>query len=248
MNQPPVVLITGASDGLGLALARSYHAAGARLVLVGRRPINQLDQKLFTSPTYIQTDITHPDATELIYSLLKKQGIHQLDLLIHCAGVGWYGPIANQPPESIDHVLQTNLYAPIALTHTLMPFLLAAHGQIVLIGSIAAGLPVPEYAVYAASKAALAGFARSLRVEMQGRMSVQVIHPGAVRTAMHARSGMPVTQRRWQRFPTPERVAQQIVCAIERKQPVTVLGARNRLAWWAGRNLGWLVERVRSMH
>jgi len=87
-------------------------------------------------------------------------------------------------------------------------------GRVIFIGSVAAALPAPDYAVYGATKAALEGFARSLRVELRGRVGVQVIHPGATRTGMHAKAGAPLERMGWTDFPPPERAARQIVRAI----------------------------------
>jgi short-subunit dehydrogenase len=238
----PTILITGATDGIGLALARHYHAAGARLVLIGRRPADQLDPQVFTAERYCRVDLIQPFAAQLVAEFLRRQAIEALDLLIQNAGVGSYGSAASQSAESIDLLLATNLAAPIALTHTLLPLLVRARGKLVLIGSVAAVLPVPEYAVYGVSKAALAGFARSLRIEQRGQIEVQVIHPGATKTNMHRKIGAPLDRIGWQRFPLPELVADQIVHAIERGPAVATLGGVNRLLRFAGRHAGGLVD------
>jgi len=132
--------------------------------------------------------------------------------------------------------------APIALTHALLPALWRARGTIAFIGSVAAALPVPEYAVYGATKAALAGFARSLRVELAGQVTVRVIHPGAIRTALHAKSGLAVAPAAWRRYPPPERVAAQVVRAIERGPATMALGPANRALRFAGRHGAGIVD------
>lgn len=242
MTDGQTILITGASDGIGLALAQHYRARGARLLLIGRRPATGLDPQLFTPQSYCRVDLAQPYAPALVAKFLHQRQVHHLDLLIHNAGVGYYGPASDQPPPSIDLLLQTNLYAPIALTHALLPLLIAAHGRIVCIGSVAAALPVPEYAVYGATKAALEGFARSLRIELRNQVGVQVIHPGATRTAMHAKIGVPLERIGWRRFPPPERVAHQILRAIDSQAAVATLGVGNRLARIAGRYAGSLID------
>jgi len=139
-------------------------------------------------------------------------------------------------------LVAVNLRAPIALTHALLPALWRARGTIAFIGSVAAALPVPEYAVYGATKAALAGFARSLRVELAGQVAVRVIHPGAIRTAMHAKSGMVVGAAAWRRYPPPERVAAQVVRAIEHGPATTALGPANRALRFAGRQGAGIID------
>lgn len=236
------VLITGASDGIGLALARLFRSDGALVVSVGRRPEAEMAPEL--RGNYCRVDLAQPFAAAVVAEFLRRRGIDALTLLIHCAGVGSYGPAEAQAAAEIDALLDTNLYAPVALTHALLPALAAASGKVVFIGSVAAALPAPDYAVYGATKAAVEGFARSLRVELRGRVGVQVVHPGATRTGMHARAGAPLERLGWSRFPTPERVARQIVRAIEGGAPVATVGLGNRLLRLAGRHLGGLVDRV----
>jgi short-subunit dehydrogenase len=238
------ILITGASDGIGLALARRYQAGGARVIALGRRAAGAIEPALRAD--YGRIDLAQPFAAALVAELLRRRGVARLDLLIHCAGVGSYGPAEAQAPGAIDALIDTNLRAPLALTYALLPQLTAAGGRLVFIGSVAAALPAPDYAVYGATKAALEGFARSLRVELRGQVGVQMIHPGATRTAMHAKIGAPLERMGWQRFPPPERVAHKIARAIERGKPVATIGAGNRLLRLAGRHMGGLVDRAVS--
>ena len=110
------VLITGATGGLGLELARCY-APRARLVLVGRKPLAELNDALFTSQNYCRCDLSSPNCDEVVASFLEKANITKLDLLIHNAGVGYYGEVAAQSAESVDELLNVNTVAPIRLTH-----------------------------------------------------------------------------------------------------------------------------------
>ena len=249
MPQLPTICITGATDGLGLALARIYQSRDARLILVGRRALHTLDPATFTAATYCQADLRQPAAVAAIAAFLAYQGLDRLDLLIHNAGVGYYGPVEKQSPASINEIIGVNVEAPIALSHALLPWLERSRGKIVLISSLAAALPVPDYAVYGASKAALDGFARSLRVELAGRVAVQVIHPGAIRTGMHAKLGdghAPIDTRR---FPAVEQVAPLVARAISGRRRAVTIGGLNSLVWLAGtyaaRPLDWLLKRRR---
>ncbi|MFZ1396262.1 MAG: SDR family NAD(P)-dependent oxidoreductase [Candidatus Promineifilaceae bacterium] len=230
------ILITGATDGIGLALAQQYNTAENRLVLVGRRPFPSLTSPLFTAQTYCQADLAQPDVADTIASWLAAQGITTLDLLIHNAGTGYYGSLAEQTLDQIDDLLTVNLHSPIAITHKLFPLLQKARGQVVFVSSVATAVPSPEYAVYGASKMALEGFARSLRVEWQGQVTVQTIRPGATRTGMHQKIGLTQEKMNWEKFPPAEKVARQIIWAIERKRPSTTIGLGNKLLRFAGRN------------
>jgi short-subunit dehydrogenase len=233
-HSTPTVLITGATDGIGLALARLYQARRARLVLVGRRPRAALDPALFSPERYCQADLAQTDCAEVVTRFLDEQGITELSLLIHNAGAGYYGSVEQQTSENISELVAVNLRAPMALTHALLPRLRAAKGKIVFISSVAAGLPVPAYAVYGATKAALDGFARSLRIELRNAVAVQVIHPGATRTSMHTKSGVPPGALKWERFPSPEMTAERIAKAIVGSRSSVTIGAVNRLLRFGG--------------
>ncbi|WP_420631628.1 SDR family NAD(P)-dependent oxidoreductase [Candidatus Leptofilum sp.] len=230
------VLITGATDGIGLAMARQYAKLGHRLILVGGRPFPQLTDPLFTPQTYCQADLAQPTAAESVASWLLAQQINALDLLIHNAGTGYFGSLAKQTLDQIDELLTVNLHSPIALTHRLFPWLQKACGQVVFVSSVATAVPTPEYAVYGASKAALEGFARSLRVEWQSQVTVQTIRPGATRTGMHQKIGLTQEQMNWEKFPSAETVASKIVQAIESKRPSATIGFGNKLLRFVGRN------------
>lgn len=238
----PVILITGATDGIGLALAKHYHRQGRQLVLVGRRPAAHFDDPIFKEQLYCQVDLAAPEAASIVGTFFHEHQLQRLDVLVHNAGTGYAGPVETQPANSIAQVLAVNLQAPVALTQALLPFVTQARGKIVFISSIVAELPVPDYAVYGASKAALNGFARSLRVELAPTMSVQVIHPGAVRTGMHAKVGLSPEKINVDRWPSAEQVAAQIAAAIAGSRRDVTLGLTNTLARLAGMYAGNLIE------
>jgi short-subunit dehydrogenase len=230
------ILITGVTDGIGHALAAHYAAAGAHLVGVGRRPVAAAPPGIFPPAAYCQMDLVQPDAAQAVASFLDALGIDRLDLLIHNAAAGWYGPVAEQSPASIDELLATNLRAPLALTHALLPRLAATHGAVAFVSSVHAALPAPDFAVYTASKAALDGLARSLRIELAGQVDVLTLWAGATRTEMHAKAGVPAGRLPVERFPSAETTAAGIARAIDRRRSASI-GAGNGLLHWAGTHL-----------
>jgi len=237
------VLITGATSGLGLELAKRFHAQGAELVLVGRKPIEELPE-LFCEDNYCQADLASPEAATQVQEFIAEHDMHALDVVIHNAAVGYYGDVRDQPQDSIKHLLEVNLHAPLALTYVLLEPLKAAGGRLVFISSIAADMPAPDYAVYSASKAALDGLARNLSVEFQGAFRVQVIHPGATRTEMHHKSGVPEGHFDISRFAAPEHVATEIIRAIYEDRFDVTIGRGNRILRFLGRHLGGLLEAI----
>lgn len=243
------ILITGATDGIGLALARAYQQQDVRLILVGRRPHSELDSALFTPQCYCQSDLSTSQSATALSSWLHEQHVSELDLVIHNAGLGYIGAVTTQSAPSINALLQVNLWTPIALTHLLYPLVKRRRGKFVFISSVATGLATPDYAVYTATKAALEGFVRSWQIELTAEgnpVRAQVIRPGATRTHMHRKSGGDPTQLGWQRFPTPERVARQIMDALATERRVVTLGFGNRLLHLAGTQLAGPVDRFLS--
>ncbi len=205
-------LITGGTDGLGRALACAYLRAGWRVVVLGRLDRRSTED---AAAIFLQVDLLSRSGLEMVEPALADAGVDAIHCLIHNAATGWVGDVGAQRPESIDTIVAVNVWAPIALTRLLVPLVERAHGRIVFIGSIAAFTPAPSYAVYAATKAAVDGFARSFAHEMGGRVAVQVIHPGPIRTAFHARAGAAGIDAR--RFPSPERVALRVLRASGRR-------------------------------
>lgn len=230
----PTILITGATSGLGLALARAY-APSSSLILLGRKPLSELEDDLFTPNTYFPCDLSKPDCAEVVAGFLERQNITGLDLLIHNAGLGYYGKPEAQSTESIDQLLHVNVHAPLLLTYKLLPYLKRVKGKLVFISSISANLPAADYAVYSATKAALGGFARNVRLELGNAVRVQTLYPGAIRTEMHAKSGVPAGKFKPETFPTAEEVAQQVLRAITTDAPELTLGTGNKLLRAAGR-------------
>ncbi len=231
---PKTVLITGATSGIGLELAKRYNDAGDNVIMIGRKNRQELEAPLFYQTSYLQGDLNQDGIDKKITELLKQIEIDAIDILIHNAAVGYYGDWLEQPEESINELLQVNVYAPIALTHALIPHLKKAEGKVVFISSIAANLAAQDYAVYAASKAALSGFARNLRLEHKD-INVQTIYPGATRTPMHAKSGVPDGNFKLESFASAEDVAQQIQKVIATQRSEVTIGIGNQFLRGLGR-------------
>jgi short-subunit dehydrogenase len=241
------ILITGASDGIGLALARRYDAAGERLVLLGRRPAGEADAALCARHPYVQADLAEPErAVALLEAALDAADVRRLDVLVHNAALGSFGPLEHERPERAALQLGVDLEAPIVLTHAMLPRLEAARGRLVFVSSVAAQLACPDFAVYAAAKRALEGFARALRVELGGSVSVLVAAPGATRTRIHVRSGAPEAEvaRISRRWPSAEQVAARLARAIDGRARFRTLGVANKAGGWLGRHAPRTTDRL----
>ncbi len=214
------VLITGATSGVGLALARRL-GDRASLLLTGTRPVAEITAALPAASAYIAADQRHPEtAASIILEELSRLGWEALDLAILNAGAGFALDPADETPEAIRTTLDVNLFSAIALAHGLFPRLEKARGKLILIGSTA-HKGAPGFASYAASKAGLGGFARALAEEWRGRVSVQIIHPGPTATDMHAKAGYD-PGRLGKYFISPDRMAAMIEQVMSgRRSPVT---------------------------
>ena len=229
------LLITGASDGIGLALARSLCSQGRALVLTGRRPFAEiLDPPFSSSSYYIEADLNRSDAPAFIDRALSERGVSGLSAIVHNAAIGWTGAPGVQSSASVQEMLTVNLNVPIALTHQLRHRLESnrlterQRPRVAFISSIAAAFPCPDYAVYAATKAALEGFARALRIEWSNQVDVQVIVLGPVRTDIHSKAGMDLQAIGWDRFPSPESAAAGVSRALKSRRSVATIGWTNR--------------------
>lgn len=225
------VLITGATDGIGLELAKLYGDKGYRLILHGRRPLEQLDPELFRENNYLRVDLTSKNLGQTVDAWLQKAGVSELDIVIHNAGAGWVGDLRSQP---VEHLTRVNLWAPILLTRVLLPQLIKARGKLVFVSSMVTTLPTPKFSIYGATKAALEGFARSLRLELrESGVSVQVLRPGATKTGIHEKSGL--EQSRTKNFAEPRLVAEQMMRVVDGKRRAATIGSLNKVIRFLGR-------------
>lgn len=223
------ILITGATDGLGLALARHYRKQNRAVLAVGRRSYTDLDAPPFPPDRYLQIDLALADADLTLVRSLNALDAGPLDLVVHNAGTGFYGPAEEQKESDIEILVNLNFTAPIQLTRALTGRLQKSGGKVVFIGSVAASMPSPLYATYAATKRGLEGFARSLRVEARGKYRVQVIHPGAMRTGFHRKLEISRDEMDWANFPDVERIAIRIARAMDGNRKTVTIGPGNRL-------------------
>ncbi|WP_343292372.1 SDR family NAD(P)-dependent oxidoreductase [Vandammella animalimorsus] len=212
------VLITGGASGIGLALAKRFHAAGNPVVLAGRRA-DALAEAARALPG-VQTavaDITQPADRA---RLLQAHG--DISILVNNAGIQINRPLLEQSPADIRHELETNLAAPVLLTHAFLPALLRQpQAAIVNVSSGLALVPKEAASIYCASKAALHSFSQTLRWQLEGT-PVQVFEllPPLVDTAM--------TQGRGKGKISPDALAAEFwrAFAADRHE---VLGGKTRL-------------------
>jgi short-subunit dehydrogenase len=219
------VLLTGATGGLGQAIAEAFAARGARLVLSGRRRevLEPLARRL--GGRAVTCDLA--DRAELD-RLVAEAG--EVDVLIANAALPASGMLTELEPSHIDRMLEVNLRAPIALARALVPGMIARRrGHVVLISSLSGKAASPASSIYSATKFGLRGFALGLRQDLHGHgVGVSAVFPGFIRDAgMFAEAGVRLPPGVGTR--TSREVARAVLDAVERDRAevdVAPLGLR----------------------
>lgn len=222
-----LTLLTGATSGIGFELAHKLNFTDD-LILVGRKPKSEVLNLLPSNISYIQTDLSDAQqAVNDIEEALSIDGIMGLDQVIHCAGIGYYVDPADETLMQVSNNISVNLLFPILLTRQLAARMEAVSGKLILIGSVA-HKGSPKMAGYAASKAGLAGFARSLEAEWRGRISVQIIHPGPTLTPMLEKAGYSIGFER-HLFLSPQVMASEMINIIKTNKKVATVFLKAKL-------------------
>jgi short-subunit dehydrogenase len=190
------VMITGASAGIGCEFARQLAPAASKMILVARRldRLEALESELKAINPGLELisralDLRSQSALERLCDWVDESGL-TINLLINNAGVGDHGPFIESEWERVESMLQVNVFALTYLTFRILPAMRkAGDGAILNVSSIAALLPVPNSAVYAATKAYVTSFNEAIRAELRlANISVTVVCPGPVETEFASRA------------------------------------------------------------
>ena len=239
MTTNPVILITGASSGIGENAAHLFAKDGFNVVLAARRK-EMLDQLSYEIRSYggqalpIQTDLTQmDDIHNLVETTLKTYG--QIDILLNNAGFGrldWLDAL--DPIQDIHAQVHVNLIAVLQLTHEVLPSMIKRRsGHIINIASMAGYVASPTYTVYAATKFGLRGFSEALRREVGiYGIKVSTIYPGAVNTEFGAKAKINRKTGRttpsWLRL-SPDQVVRVVRGVVDHPRRAVILPWQMRL-------------------
>ncbi|UYN91959.1 MAG: SDR family NAD(P)-dependent oxidoreductase [Anaerolineales bacterium] len=239
-TQPPVILITGASSGIGAAAARRFAVNGYRVALAARRldRLQALQAEIEAAggeAIAIQADVSDAASVEdMVAQTLKAYG--QVDVLFNNAGFGrtkWLEKL--DPQDDIAAQINTNLTGAILAAQAVLPYMIKRRsGHIINMSSVSGLLATPTYSIYAATKFGLRGFSDALRREVGVfGIKVSVIYPGAVTTDFASHTG--ASRKTGVSTPkalvlTPEQVAQAVLGLARRPRRALIIPAVSGLA------------------
>jgi short-subunit dehydrogenase len=236
-----VIIVTGASDGIGAELARVLSRRGAKLALNARNEARLREVIPDANPLIVAGDITDPATRQrIVDETIARFG--QIDVVINNAGAGLYSPAWRASIEDARRLMELNLFAPLALTQLAVPHMRTRKsGMIVNVGSMAGKITLPWFTLYSVSKYALGSLTEGLRMELKrDGIHAMIVCPGYVATNFqgHILGGkVPSTVTRARALAiTAERCAEDIVHGIEANKR-TVLTPK----------LGWLVVALSRM-
>jgi uncharacterized protein len=248
-------LITGASAGIGREFARQLASRARTLVLVARRErrLNELRDELRNrnAQLIVQTHVVDLSDKSQLGELSRwlEQNKIEIDFLINNAGLGDVGPFATSPPKRNDEMLQVNIAALTTLTRALLPQMISRRrGAILNVSSSAGFLPIPEFNVYAATKAYVNSFTESLRAELRtSGVTVSALCPGPVHTEfgdVAARVGMQPTSGPKFTYVSVEQVVNDALAAIEDEKPLVIPGRLMKFGMFLVRITPMLILRL----
>ena len=212
----PVAIITGASSGIGAALARELHARGWAVGLVARRAdlLRQLADSLGARVAWVEADVADWECTRTATTRVEEQ-LGPCDLLVANAGLGHGGAAERIDPLAASRVFRVNIDGVMNAALAVLPGMIArGAGQLAAVSSLAAVRGMPRAAPYTASKAAVTALMESFRLDLAPRgVSVSIIHPGFVESEMSAKNPFPMPF-----LMSSQRAARIIADGLERRR------------------------------
>ncbi|HEX4938482.1 MAG TPA: SDR family oxidoreductase [Candidatus Kapabacteria bacterium] len=230
------VLLTGASGGIGKALAAALLQQGARLVLAGRNleSLQRIARQLLATQGQAKLALAQLDlGSDQMWQ--QAQAIAQqhpdVDVLVNCAGRNLFAGVAQTDPVQTAAMLDVNLKGTILLTQALLPTLLTRpQAMIVNVGSTFGSIGYPGFAVYCASKFGVRGFTEALQRELaQTRVKVVYVAPRATATDMNEAAVVAMNNELGNKMDAPALVAACVVRAIDRERPRLFIGWPEKL-------------------
>lgn len=234
------VLVTGASSGIGLELARQFARAGSNLVLVARgkekleQLATQLRNEFKVQAEVVEGDLCNPGAATNIVEELQRRKL-SIDVLVNNAGFGLMGQHSSLELQRQLDMVQVNIAAVVHLTQLLLPGMLERNtGGVLNVASTAAFQAGPNMAVYYASKAFVLSYTEALHEEVSGtKLHVSCLCPGPTDTGFTAAANMEGSKLFKMGTQSAQEVARYGYLAFQRNQAIAIPGFKNKLLAWS---------------
>lgn len=224
--QNQVILITGASGGIGQAFAKALDEKGAHLILTGRNEVKlkQLQRSLKHQHTIVAADISHQEGREKLIHVCERL---PLSIIVNNAGTTHVGEFTSAPVESL---VTTNLLSPMLLTQALLALLaLRTNAHVVNVGSAFGSIGFAAHSTYCATKFALKGWSEALHREYyDSNIQFHYLAPRATSTAINDERAVALNQALGNQVDTPEVVAQALINLLEQNKARLSIGFAER--------------------
>ncbi len=235
-----VVIVTGASSGIGLATAEAFAKEGAKVVLAARRDseLRKIEENLRSSgfdALAVTTDVTsEDDCRNLIEKTIEKYG--RIDILINNAGLSMRALFKDVDLKVLRQLFDVNFWGAVNCTKYALPYLITNRGSVVGVSSVAGFVGLPGRTGYSASKYALHGFLETLRIEnLKNGLHVLILCAGFTKSDIRKKAltanGMPqgFTPREEEKMMLPEEVARAIIRALHRRRNYVILTLEGKM-------------------
>lgn len=224
-------IVTGATGGIGRAVAERLCREGAHVLLVGRRAeaLREIAERFQGQVTAVVADLTERAGRDAVLAAAHAFG--RPDCLINCAGAGGFALVEDQDDEALETLVATNVTSVLQLTRRLLPLLREADEAVVLnVGSTLGSIGYPGYATYCATKFALRGYSEALRRELADtRIRVLYVAPRATRTGMNSAAVEAMNRNLGVGMDSPQQVAASVLLALTSGREETYIGWPERL-------------------
>lgn len=235
-----VVIVTGASSGIGLSTATEFARLGAKVVLAARSVdlLQEICSSLNASGSdvmYVVTDVTkEEDCNNLVAQTLEKYG--RIDILVNNAGLSMRALFQEVDISVLKRLFDVNFWGAVYCTHYALPYLIEQKGSVVGVSSVAGFVGLPGRTGYSASKYALHGFLETLRIEnLKNGLHVLILCAGFTKSDIRKKAltadGHPqgFTPREEEKMMTPEEVARAMVRALRRRRNYVILTLEGKM-------------------
>lgn len=248
--QNKVIVVTGASSGIGAASCAEFAKRGATLVLVARRreKLDSLQEQLAkygVTTMVVACDVSQKaQVEEMCKSVIERFG--RIDVLVNNAGFAIYGPVSDLTVDEIESHMATNYFGMVYCTKNFLPKMLEQRsGHIVNVASVAASFGLPGIASYCASKFAMLGFSEGLSHELRGTgVGITVVSPIMVRTSFFDHRSFKSMPKYSPTALSAETVARAVVSAASSRRLEVIVPSLVRLAVWAKHTMPYVINPI----